>query len=142
MLQVAERSTGVKRRALLVTQEAPADSVEAVADGPEPQPLLGEPFDRMKADPELERVRKRLLSGVAVVGALILMATIWSLVSSSSPLPSPSVDSKDIEPLVGAKPQPELREQHLPPMLSHPLDIEEIVKKRQSELNPTGLGGE
>ena len=60
MLQMAEKTTKTKRRALLMTQNEPA-STPAPSPNPaafqEPQPLPGDPFDRMlAAQSEIERV--------------------------------------------------------------------------------------
>ena len=66
MLQMAEKTTKMKRRALLMTQNEPA-STPAPSPGPaafqEPQPLPGDAFDRMRMDPEIQRFRRKLMIG-------------------------------------------------------------------------------
>ncbi len=71
MLQVAEKSTGVKRRALLVVPQEAASRETAV-----PQSLPGQAFDRMAADPALRRLQARLVWGLILVGLLILAAVL------------------------------------------------------------------
>ena len=71
MLQVAERSTGLKRRALLVAPQAVASRKM-----PLPSALPGQAFDRMAADPALRRLQARLVWGLILVGLLILAAVL------------------------------------------------------------------
>lgn len=80
MLQVAEKSNRVKRKALLMeTHVASPDEMaaEKVSELPyEPQPLTGEAFDRMRMDPEIQRMRSRLIVGGLAVLALVSMAAV------------------------------------------------------------------
>ncbi len=92
MLQMAEKTTKTKRRALLMTQNEPAEAATATTPGQsrlepshEPQPLLGDAFDRMRMDPEIQQFRRRLLFGASVVGFLVLILVIWSLWPSGTP---------------------------------------------------------
>ncbi|GAA5132894.1 hypothetical protein GCM10023213_01770 [Prosthecobacter algae] len=131
MLQVAERSTGLKRKALLV-RETNEDYLEM--DAFAPKQFLGEAFDRMRADPEVAKASRRLSLGIAAVMSLILMATVWSVLASWG-APAQAEATAATEPILVKKiEQPALKPQHLPPMLSRPLDFEEIVKARKSEL--------
>ena len=131
MLQVAERSTGLKRKALLV-RETNEDCAEM--DAFAQKQFLGEAFDRMRADPEVARASRRLSLGVAAVMSLILMATVWSVLANWGE-PARAAASAVTEPILVKKiEEPGLKPQHLPPMLSRPLDFEEIVKARKSEL--------
>ncbi len=79
MLQMAEKTTKTKRRALLMTQNEP---VSTTATGPgafsEPQPLLGDAFERMRMDPEIHQFRQRLMFGAGVVGVLVLVLVVWA----------------------------------------------------------------
>lgn len=81
MLQMAEKSTKTKRRALLMSQVEPAAPAEPEPPRPahEPQPLPGDAFDRMRMDPEIKEFRKKLLLGACIVGVLIviLAAASW-----------------------------------------------------------------
>ncbi len=91
MLQMAEKSTKTKRRALLMGQgNAAADESEAEKPVPagirgmepphEPQPLLGDAFERMRKDPEVREARRTLLIGSGVVFAIVLVlivANMW-----------------------------------------------------------------
>lgn len=84
MLQMAEKSTKTKRRALLMDQAEPA--AETVAEKPrvadEPQPLPGDVFDRMRMDPEVQQFRRRLVAGVLFVGVVIVALTAWYVVET------------------------------------------------------------
>ena len=83
MLQMAEKSTKTKRRALLMVQNEPA----AAAASPtrmtepayEPQPLPGDAFERMRMDPEIHQFRRRLLIGTGVVALIIVVMVVVSL---------------------------------------------------------------
>ena len=81
MLQVAEKSARVKRKALLmdtqVKTETDTQDGSRTSDLPyEPQPLTGEAFDRMRMDPEIQRMRQRLVTGGAVVLGLVVIAAV------------------------------------------------------------------
>src|SRR5688572_4171017 len=72
VLQVAEKSGPLKRKALLVAETSPVD---AAAAGDEPitngfQGLPEDAFDRMRLDPGLVAVRRRFFAGVAGVAGL------------------------------------------------------------------------
>ncbi len=84
MLQMAEKSTKTKRRALLMAQSEPtaaASTVQTRLTEPayEQQPLPGDAFERMRMDPEIHQFRRRLLIGVGVVLFIILVMVIVSL---------------------------------------------------------------
>jgi hypothetical protein len=82
MLQVAEKNAKVKRKALLMdtqveeTPPPPVDGARASDLPYEPQPLTGEAFERMRMDPEIQRMRNRLVVGGSVVGGLVVVAAI------------------------------------------------------------------
>jgi len=84
MLQMAEKSTKTKRRALLMAQSEPAaasSTAQTRMSEPayEPQPLPGDAFERMRMDPEIQQFRKRLLIGAGVVVFIIVVMVILSL---------------------------------------------------------------
>lgn len=90
MLQMAEKSTKTKRRALLMGQgSAPADEEESENSAPagirgmepphEPQPLLGDAFERMRKDPEVREARRTLLIGSGVVIAIIVVLVVANM---------------------------------------------------------------
>lgn len=82
MLQMAEKTTKTKRRALLMTQNEPAGASSpstAPADFAEPQPLPGDAFERMRLDPEIQQFRRRLMIGAGVVGFIVILLVVWSL---------------------------------------------------------------
>ncbi len=94
MLQMAEKSTKTKRRALLVGQgTAPAEEEDAAAPqtaavrgmepSHEPKPIPGDAFDRMRKDPEVQEARRTLLIGLGVVLAIILVLVLINLLPSS-----------------------------------------------------------
>ncbi|OYW77520.1 MAG: hypothetical protein B7Z37_03580 [Verrucomicrobia bacterium 12-59-8] len=90
MLQMAEKTTKTKRRALLMTQNEPAEAAATAGQSRlepshEPQPLLGDAFDRMRMDPEIQQFRRRLLFGACVVGFSVLILVIWSFWPSGTP---------------------------------------------------------
>lgn len=87
MLQMAEKTTKTKRRALLMTQNEPAGSTPAPGPAafPEPQPLPGDAFERMRMDPEIHQFRRRLLMGAGTVGFIVLLLVVWSLWPSAEP---------------------------------------------------------
>lgn len=81
MLQVAEKSARVKRKALLMDAQVrdeshPADGAKVSELPYEPQPLTGEAFDRMRMDPEIQRMRQRLVAGGTVVVGLVVIAAV------------------------------------------------------------------
>lgn len=82
LLQVTGKQQMKSRRALLVTpagsepqpeQEVPARGTPAYV----PQPLEGEVFERMKADPEIRAIRRRLIGGAVLVVGLIILSIAW-----------------------------------------------------------------
>lgn len=81
MLQMAEKSTRTKRRALLMEQAVAPEPEEPPPPktGHDPQPLPGDAFERMRMDPEIKKFRKKLVLGAGIVGALILVlvAVSW-----------------------------------------------------------------
>lgn len=82
MLQMAEKTTKTKRRALLMKQNEPGSAgTGGLRTEPayEPQPLTGDAFERMRMDPEIHQFRKRLMVGAGVVGFLVLVLVVWSL---------------------------------------------------------------
>lgn len=93
MLQMAEKTTKTKRRALLMSQNEPAGT-PASSPGPaafqEPQPLPGDAFDRMRMDPEIQQFRRRLMIGASVVGLILVILVVWSL------LPSPAKKAESL----------------------------------------------
>lgn len=113
LLQVAgaDRTT---RRALLVTpsKDEPMPVGKAHTPGTPaymPMPLEGDPFERMCADPEIQTIRKQLISGLAVLGLLIAGVIVWHFVKdselvrakpalpaavASAPTPSPFVPTR------------------------------------------------
>lgn len=145
MLQVAERESGVKRKALLVA-DAPVveKELQPKEDLYRQRAFKGEAFDRMRADPELERAKRRLVYGFATVGALVLIATVWSIFSNWNRAPGEPVARPVSEPRaleVSAEVIRPQSKQAVAPMFSRPLDFERIVKQRQSELGAS-FGGE
>lgn len=81
VLQVSARDKG-KRRALLVAgADAPVIPKEPAKPVPgpayEPQLLEGDVLERMKFDPEVQVVRRRLVIGAAGLVAVIVLAIIW-----------------------------------------------------------------
>jgi hypothetical protein len=99
MLQMAEKTTKTKRRALLMTQNepttaaAPTTRQNRLEPSHEPQPLLGDAFERMRMDPEIQRFRQRLLIGTGVVGFVVILMVVWSLWPSETQ-PAKQADSK------------------------------------------------
>lgn len=81
MLQFAQKQGRVKRKALLVntTGGLDFDALKYEVPVEEPQLLPGDAFERMKADPELIAIKKRLAWSVGVVAALVVVATIFHL---------------------------------------------------------------
>ena len=84
MLQMAEKSTKTKRRALLVTQAEPESAAEPLPVSEEcgPQPLPGDAFDRMRMDPEVRIFRRRLVIGGGLVAAVVVVMMAFSLYQS------------------------------------------------------------
>jgi len=151
MLQVAERASGVKRKALLVADAPASDAPAPKQDMFEQRAFKGEAFDRMRADPELIRAKRRLIYGAATVAALVVIATVWSIFSSwnrapgepaARALPEEAVATPEalVTPTEGL-PTSAHKQQAVAPMFSRPVDFEQIVKRRQSELGAS-FGGE
>ncbi len=85
MLQMAEKTTKTKRRALLMTQNEPVSTPSPnPAAFQEPQPLPGDVFDRMRMDPEIQQFRRKLVIGAGAVCLIVLLIVVWSL------LPTPA----------------------------------------------------
>lgn len=131
MLQVGGHAPGVKRRALLVSHVKPEQpsAEELFAQ----RQFEGHAFDRMRADPDLDRASRRLFWGAASVAALILVAVGMSLVSRWTQ-PMKITQEKPTEQVVIVEKTLAERDRHLPPMISKQLDFEEIVRQRKSEL--------
>jgi hypothetical protein len=84
MLQMAEKSTKTKRRALLMGQNEPPEPVSPPPEpAQEPQPLPGDAFERMRMDPEINQFRKRLVLGAGAVGLIVVVLVVMSLFRSS-----------------------------------------------------------
>jgi len=81
MLQFAQKQGRVKRKALLVNAKGGLDfdSFKNETAVEEPMPLMGDAFERMKADPELIAIKKRFAWSAGVVATLMLVATIFHL---------------------------------------------------------------
>ena len=83
MLQMAEKSTKTKRRALLMNQAEPPTTTSLtrseLAPSQEPQPLPGDAFERMRMDPEIQTFRLRLLFGVSLVAGVVIILLVLSL---------------------------------------------------------------
>ncbi len=75
MLQMAEKTTKTKRRALLMAQNEPPTTTSLTRPEPsaEPQPLPGDAFERMRMDPEIQQFRRRLILGASVVGVIVIL---------------------------------------------------------------------
>ena len=78
MLQFTQKQGKVKRKALLVDAKGGLDFEAIKQEVPieTPQPLPGDAFERMKADPELIAIKKRLAWSIGVVTSLIVVAAI------------------------------------------------------------------
>lgn len=87
MLQMAEKSTKTKRRALLMNQAEPPTTTSLtrseLALSQEPQPLAGDAFERMRMDPEIQTFRLRLLLGVSLVAGVVIILLVLSLYQSA-----------------------------------------------------------
>ncbi len=82
MLQMAEKSTKQKRRALLMSQSEP--STAAIPESTQgPQPLPGDAFERMRMDPEIAQFKHRLVLGASVVGVIVIALLAVSFYQSS-----------------------------------------------------------
>lgn len=145
MLQVAEKSTGQKRKALLMAEVPPTDMAAQRAEGEDTYQQIhysGEAFDRMRADPELARASQSLLYGVVSVVLMILLVTVFNLISGYWLGADESLDSELPEQVMTLPESPNPQNQVLPPMLSQPLDFEQMYKQRrvEAEMGPTPLG--
>ncbi len=97
MLQMAEKTTKTKRRALLMTQNEPGSApLSSTPVFQEPQPLPGDAFDRMRLDPEIQLFRRRLMIGAGTVGIIVILMMVWSL-WLSPPQPVEQLESKQAE---------------------------------------------
>ncbi len=91
LLQVPGSAPRTSRRALLVTpskdEPPPMGTYTHVPGTPAymPKPLEGDAFERMKADPEIQAIRKQLISGLAVLGLLIAGVIAWHFVGDGVP---------------------------------------------------------
>ncbi len=89
MLQMAEKTTKTKRRALLMSQNEPPTTTTlprpVMEPSQEPQPLPGDAFERMRMDPEIHQFRRRLMLGASVVVMIVITLLVLSLFRSSEP---------------------------------------------------------
>lgn len=141
MLQVAEKSSGVKRKALLVSNPV----AETPTGFQEQRQFTGQPFNRMRADPELARASRRFFIGIVSVAAIIFLVTLWHLVAAMNVSSAVAESVSDDKQIVEASdlPAPALDRQHLAPVFSPPMDFEKIVKRRENELRAmSSEGGE
>lgn len=81
MLQFTQKQGRVKRKALLLTGTGGLDFESMKNEVPMdlPQPLPGDAFERMKADPELIAMKKRFAFSVSAVVVLVLAAAIVNM---------------------------------------------------------------
>src|SRR3569623_2284062 len=90
LLQVHGKVHKTPRKALLVTpskgEPLPVGLPEHQPGTPAylPQPLEGDPFDRMRGDPEIHAVRRQLITGLAVLAVLVASAIVWHFVAPVS----------------------------------------------------------
>lgn len=104
MLQFTQKQGRVKRKALLVNTKGGLEFETLKYDIPvdEPQPLPGDAFERMRADPELMAIKKRLALSAAVVLGLVAVATIihWNYENwfpqATSTIPMPVADDAPV----------------------------------------------
>jgi len=76
MLQVAEKETRAKRKALLMAPTPPTDTLAKPDLAYEPQVLPGDAFDRMRSDPEIVRLRVRFYTHFGLVAGLVVLAAV------------------------------------------------------------------
>ncbi|MEN3943349.1 hypothetical protein WJU23_18760 [Prosthecobacter sp. SYSU 5D2] len=134
MLQVAEKEGGAKRKALLVGSAPGAEEAPGLSGQ---RHFPGQPYHRMKSDPDLARASRRLFMGLVSVGVLILAVTLWSLVTTwkTGPIVAVEMDNNVVAYETPATPEPPAERQKLPPKFSSQMDFEQIVKRRQMELS-------
>lgn len=129
MLQMAEKSTKTKRRALLMGQNEPPTTTSLprpeMTPSHEPQPLPGDAFDRMRMDPEIQQFRKRLLIGAGVVGVIVIVLVILSLLRPPPPPKTPKVS-------------PVAEEQKVPAAMIPPADVLPPVTTGNLVFRPPG----
>lgn len=142
MLQMAEKTTKTKRRALLMTQNEPssAPSPSPVAVQQEPQPLPGDAFDRMRLDPEIQQFRRRLMMGAGVVGLIVATLVVWSLWPAEVP-PAKSPNSKLAKKGSASSPK-DGKAEDLPPGASMmpPEELQQQVNSGNLVFRPLGSG--
>lgn len=97
MLQMAEKSTKTKRRALLMGQAEPAppasadeperppttSSMRRLEPAHEPQVLAGDAFERMRMDPEIHQFRRRFVFGACVAAVIVIVLLVLNLLRSN-----------------------------------------------------------
>lgn len=87
VLQVPGKDKKSKRRAILIfSDEAPAPASAPVPEPTVPgfsgaeafaQPIDGDVVERLKFDPEVRQLRKRLVIGAVTIVAAVLLTTLW-----------------------------------------------------------------
>ena len=82
-----------RRRALLVgaPEITPGIVDKPLAPAYEPQSLEGEVFERMKLDPELRAFRNKLLTGLAVMVGLVIIAVVVNVWLTPAPVEMPGM---------------------------------------------------
>lgn len=144
MLQMAEKTTKTKRRALLMTQNEPAAAATPtparLEPSQEPQPLPGDAFERMRMDPEIQQFRKRLLIGAGVVGLIVIVLVVWSLWPSAT-LPVKQAESVQAEKGAATSSKDgEARTQPSVPMMQ-PEETQQHVNSGNLVFRPPGSDG-
>ncbi len=82
MLQVAGRETRIKHKALLMGATPPTDTLAKPDLSCEPQQLPGDAFERMCADPEILRAKKRFFVAAGSVVGLSILAAIFQMIGT------------------------------------------------------------
>lgn len=144
MLQMAEKSTKTKRRALLVGQnEPPAPASPPPTNAAdEPRPLPGDAFERMRMDPEIHQFRRRLVLGAALVTVIVVVLLIFAILRSSDDQRQAKQPAEERSPLASAAASMIQPEEIQPPVTSgnlvfRPTGSEELKTAQAATQKPS-----
>ena len=142
LLQVSGKATKTTRKALLVNIERDAGA-EAPAEGPVlgvpaylPQPLEGDAFDRMKADPEIQTIRQQLTFGLVTLVIAIVGVIVWHEVPTAQPV---IAEKKPLSPAVTPE-KGQTVKRSVPPVAASVIGAKRSEEKRAGVLNFASKG--
>ena len=144
MLQFTQKQGRVKRKALLLTGTGGLDFESMKNEVPVdlPQPLPGDAFERMKADPELIAMKKRFAFSVSAVVVLVLAAAIVNMNRDlifgppERPIVQPAVTAPSVEVAPPVARDTRIATAQRPTGKPEALDFTQVLSREPNNLPP------